>query len=87
MNFEVHPEEALDRALKGELSAAEEHTLNRHLATCRACEARLALARSWQETCAPQAWNGRLNGLAVDQALARFGVSRWWAFLLAGPEA
>ena len=45
MNFEVHPETALDRALAGELSGAEERALEQHLAACRACEAHLALAR------------------------------------------
>ena len=77
MNLEVHPEEALDRALRGELSEVERHALDQHLATCTACEAHLALARSWQEACAPQPWGSRLNSLAVDHALAHYGRVRW----------
>ena len=81
MNLELHPEEALDRALTGELSESEQHALDQHLADCSACEAHLALARARQEACAPQPWGSRLNSLAVDCALAQFGRSRWSALL------
>jgi hypothetical protein len=77
MNLEGHPEAALDRALAGELSETEERALKQHLAACRACEAHLALARSTQHACAPQPWGRRLNSLAVDCALDRFGRARW----------
>jgi len=79
MNLESHPEDALDRALTGELSEVEQHALEQHLAACRACEAHLALARARQEACVPQPWGSRLNALAVDYALAHFGRGRWSA--------
>jgi hypothetical protein len=85
MNLEVHPEEALDRALAGELSETERDALDRHLAACSACEAHLALALSWRKACTPQPWGRRLNSLAVDQALASFGRARWpWTFFAPG---
>jgi TolA-binding protein len=77
MNLEVHPEAALDRALAGDLSEAEELVLEQHLAVCPACEAHLALARSRQEARTPQPWGHRLNSLAVDYALDHFGRKRW----------
>jgi tetratricopeptide (TPR) repeat protein len=77
MNLESHPEDALDRALTGELAEAEQHALEQHLAACSACEAHLALARARQEACAPQPWGSRLDTLAVDYALAHFGRGRW----------
>jgi tetratricopeptide (TPR) repeat protein len=77
MNLEVHPEAALDRALAGDLSEAEERALQQHLAACRACEAHLALARSRQEARTPQPWGRQLNSLAVDFALDRFAHRRW----------
>ena len=77
MNLDVHPEEALDRALTGDLSEMEQRALDEHLAACSACEAHLAMARSRQEALAPQPWGHRLNSLAVDYALAHFGRSRW----------
>ncbi|MGA7744974.1 MAG: tetratricopeptide repeat protein [Polyangia bacterium] len=85
MNLDLHPEEAIDRALKGEISESEQRALAQHLATCSACEAHLALVRSAQEACVPQPWGSRLNGLAVDQALAQFGRARWpWAVFSPG---
>jgi len=85
MNLEVHPEEVLDRALAGKLSEPELEALDRHLAACSACEAHLALARSGRSACAPQPWGSRLNGLAVDHALAHFERSRWpWRFFSPG---
>jgi tetratricopeptide (TPR) repeat protein len=80
MDLEIHPEEALDRALRGELSVMEQRTLEEHLANCRACEAHLALARSALEARAPQPWGDRLNTLAVDNALAHFGRRNWLAW-------
>ncbi|MGB8293817.1 MAG: tetratricopeptide repeat protein [Polyangia bacterium] len=77
MNLEVHPEAALDRALAGDLSEAEERVLSQHLATCRACEAHLALARSRQEARTPQPWGRHLDSLAVDCALDYFERRRW----------
>ena len=77
MNLESHPEDALDRALTGELSEAEQQALDEHVAACSACEAHLALARARLEACAPQPWGSRLNSLAVDYALAHFGRRRW----------
>jgi Tetratricopeptide repeat len=85
MNLDLHPEEAIDRALKGGISESEQQALAQHLATCSACEAHLALARSAQEAGAPQPWGSRLNSLAVDQALAHFGRARWpWVFFSPG---
>ena len=77
MNLEVHPEAALDRALAGQLSEAENRALEQHLAACRACEAHLALARSRQEARTPQPWGRHLDSLAVDYALDHFGRRRW----------
>ena len=85
MNLDLHPEEAIDRALKGRMSESEQQALAQHLATCSACEAHMALARSGQEACAPQPWGSRLNSLAVDHALAHFGRARWpWVFFSPG---
>ena len=65
MNVEVHPEEALDRALRGELSGMEQQALDQHLAACSACEAHLALARSAKEACAPQPWGSSPAGAGI----------------------
>ena len=83
MDSEAHPEEALDRALRGELSRTEQRALEEHLAACGACEAHLALARSRQKL---QPWGSRLNSLAVDHALAQFGRARWPALLFWPPR-
>ena len=83
MDSEAHPEEALDRALRGQLSRTEQRALEEHLAACSACEAHLAFARSRQKV---QPWGGRLNSLAVDYALAHFGRARWPALLFWPPR-
>ena len=49
VDFDSHPEEALDRALRGELSGVEQRALEEHLAACSACEAHLEFARSQQK--------------------------------------
>jgi hypothetical protein len=95
MNAEQHPEDALDRAIAGELPAWEQQTLNRHLAVCRACATHLILARSGQRVLVPQPWDDQLNRHAVDRALVSFDRKGWltkfsvvfrprWALLAAG---
>jgi tetratricopeptide (TPR) repeat protein len=83
MDSEAHPEEALDRALRGELSRTEQRALEEHLAACSACEAHLALARAQEKL---QPWGSRLNSLAVDYALAHFGRARWPALFFWPPR-
>ena len=83
VDFDSHPEEALDRALRGELSGVEQRALEEHLAACSACEAHLEFARSQQKV---QPWGSRLNGFAVDYALANFGRLRWPSLFLWPPR-
>jgi tetratricopeptide (TPR) repeat protein len=83
MELELHPEEALDRALTGkldELPPAEQEALNRHLHDCRACVAHLALARASRAADAPRPWDSQLNRHAIDFALDRLGRRPWWCF-------
>lgn len=91
----LHPEDALDRALAGELSASEQQTLDRHLAVCRACATHLVLARAGHEIRRPQPWDDHLNRQVVERALVSFQGGGWpttlsvlvrrrWALLTAG---
>src|SRR5262245_20901702 len=73
----AHPEEALDRAIAGDLSVSEQQALDQHLAACQACVAHLRLARASQEARRPQPWDQPLNRRAVEGALASFGRSGW----------
>jgi tetratricopeptide (TPR) repeat protein len=90
-----HPEEALDRAVSGDLSAAEQQALDRHLAACAACRAHLLVARSSQQALEPEPWDNVLNRRAIERAMAsldgassRRGIAlrtgRGWALVAAG---
>ncbi len=72
MTMDEHPEQLLDRALDGDLDAAERAALDLHLRTCSACMLHLDLAtRLGNGAVAPVARDEALNRLAIGGALAR----------------
>ncbi|HVY41182.1 MAG TPA: tetratricopeptide repeat protein [Polyangia bacterium] len=90
-----HPEELLDGAARGGLTAGEQEVLDRHLSVCRVCAGHLALVRSAQQHAAPQPWDDLLNRRAVEGALTSARRGRWrgdsplrfgrrWAMVAAG---
>ena len=73
----THPEELLDRAVRGTLATAEQEVLHRHVSDCRACAAHLALARSAEIRSAPEPWDDLLNRRVVERALKSVQHRRW----------
>ena len=69
MNTSVHPEEAVDMALGGTLTAAQRRDLNLHLADCAACAAHLTAAQGTKETLAERPYDEQLNRRAVERAM------------------
>ena len=69
MNTSVHPEEAVDMALGGPLTAAQRRDLNLHLADCAACSAHMAAAQGTKETLADRPYDEQLNRRAVERAM------------------
>ena len=69
MTTSVHPEEAVDMALGGTLTAAQRRDLNLHLADCAACAAHLAAAQGTKETLAERPYDEQLNRRAVERAM------------------
>jgi tetratricopeptide (TPR) repeat protein len=74
-----HPEELIDRALAGGLTAPDRRLLAPHLAICRACAAQLAWAPAFQQQIAAQPRDEVMDRRAVEAALARVEASarRW----------
>ena len=94
-DLDAHPEELLDWAVQGTLTAGEQHLLDDHLSVCRACTAHLAVVRSARGMAAPKPWNDLLNRRAVERALKSVQGGRWpgafsvpfrrrWALVTAG---
>lgn len=80
-----HPEALLvEGAIRGELQAAEQTLLDRHLATCAACAAELEAARLFDALLEPEPLDQARGRTAVDGALAR--LSRPQPRTSAGPR-
>jgi tetratricopeptide (TPR) repeat protein len=71
MTTDEHPEHLLDRALAGDLAAAERAAFDLHLAACPACALHLALATQLRDEAVAPARDEALNRLAIAGALAR----------------
>jgi anti-sigma factor RsiW len=69
MNPCSHPEEVMDLALGGTLSAAQRRELNLHLAACAACAAHMAAAQRTRETLAARPTDEQLDRRAVERAM------------------
>jgi len=66
-----HPEEALDRAVRGHASPVDAAALDEHLSTCDACAAQLAIASSLEARVSPGPRDEALNRAAVHRALTQ----------------
>jgi hypothetical protein len=60
-----HPQELLDRALRGELDSGERVTLERHAAECSMCAFELEASRVFREAAAPGKQDEALHRAAV----------------------
>ncbi|MES1208081.1 MAG: tetratricopeptide repeat protein [Pseudomonadota bacterium] len=76
-DLEAHPEELLDRALRGRLATGEQQALDGHLAVCRACAAHLTVLRSARRVSTPEPWDDLLNRRAVERVLKTVRRGRW----------
>jgi hypothetical protein len=71
-SIDLHPEELIDRARRGEASPDELRRLNEHLASCTACSFERALARDSDREGAPEPEEiGRIAQASVSALLAR----------------
>lgn len=66
-----HPQELLDRAIRGELGSGERMALERHAAECSMCAFELEASRVFREAVAPGKQDEALYRAAVDGAMAR----------------
>jgi tetratricopeptide (TPR) repeat protein len=71
MRAEEHPEELIDRALRGALDPAAQATLDRHLGVCPECAAQVSLAPRFERELAPQARDQALDLRALEAAMVR----------------
>jgi transmembrane sensor len=83
--LENHPEQLLERAIRGELSLGERTQVDRHLAECPDCTAELAGANVFRAAMALGKQDDALNRAAVMKALVRLmaretfgGMLRRW---------
>jgi anti-sigma factor RsiW len=85
MIVDEHPEDAIDRALRGELEPGERPSLDQHLAVCSACAAHLRHAPRFQAELAAPPRAELLERRAIEGAMAsrrstsarRRPVARW----------
>jgi tetratricopeptide (TPR) repeat protein len=75
MSAEEHPEELIDRALRGALDPQAQATLDRHLAACTLCAAQVSLAPRFERELAPQPRDEALDLRALDAAMLRMRQS------------
>jgi transmembrane sensor len=70
-NPQEHPQELLDRAIRGKLDAAERAALERHAADCPLCEVELEVAELFRSSVAPERNDEALHRSAIDGAMDR----------------
>ena len=66
-----HPQELLDRAIRGELGSSERAVLERHVADCPMCGVELEAARVFRASVAPGRQDESLYRAAIDGAMQR----------------
>jgi transmembrane sensor len=66
-----HPQDLLDRAIRGELGTSELAILERHAAECSMCAFELEASRIFREAVAPGKHDEALHRAAVDGAMLR----------------
>jgi hypothetical protein len=66
-----HPQELLDRAIRGELGASERPALEQHLADCPMCVVELEAARIFRASVAPGRQDEALYRAVIDGAMER----------------
>jgi TolA-binding protein len=71
MRVDEHPEELIDRALRGALDPEAQATLDRHVATCSVCAAQVSMAPRFERELAPQARDEALDLRALEAAMSR----------------
>ena len=71
MRAEAHPEDLIDRALRGVLEPDGQATLERHLAGCPVCAAQVSLAPRFERELVPQARDQLLDQRALEAAMRR----------------
>ena len=71
---DMHPEELLDAARRGELSAVERSRLSTHVDHCVACKVELAAMADFDREIAPREGDGALASRLIAGALADLGV-------------
>ena len=71
MTADHHPEELIDRAIRGALDPDEQSTLDRHLAHAPRAQAHVALAPRFEQELAPQPRDEILDQRAVEAAMQR----------------
>lgn len=71
----IHPEDLLDRARRGSLTAEEQRILDKHLAHCVVCRFELSLAPAFYT----QIELGPADQALLDRAVARTVAAPWYA--------
>jgi TolA-binding protein len=71
MRAEEHPEELIDRAVRGALDPEAQATLDRHLAACSVCAAQVSTAPRFERELAPQPRDQALDLRALESAMLR----------------
>lgn len=70
-NPQEHPQELLDRAIRGKLDASARAALERHVADCPLCEVELEVAALFRSSAAPERDDEALYRSAIDGAMDR----------------
>jgi len=70
-NSQDHPQELLDRAIRGDLGASERAALDQHIADCPMCGVELETARIFRASVAPGRQDEALYRAAIDGAMER----------------
>jgi TolA-binding protein len=70
-NSQAHPQESLDRAIRGNLEAGERAALERHIVGCPLCEVELEVAELFRSSVTPDRDDEALHRSAIDGAMKR----------------
>jgi len=73
-----HPQELLDRAIRGEIGASERSALERHAADCPLCAVELEASSIFRADLAPDAHDEELYRAVIDGAMARLQRRETW---------
>jgi len=71
MTRDPHPEELIDRAMRGAIGAEERVALKRHMDSCAVCAEQVALARRFQRELAAQPRDQLICRRAAEAAIRR----------------